>query len=51
MSATIAAVAILYRLYGVEYVGGRRDDRGILIKGTELTARVSSRILIIIRLN
>ncbi len=35
MSATIAAVAILYRLYGVIYVGGKRDDRGIVIKGTE----------------
>ena len=35
MSATISAVAILYRLYGVVYVGGKRDDRGIVIKGSE----------------
>lgn len=35
MSATISAVAILYRLYGVVYVGGKRDDRGIVIKRSE----------------
>jgi len=35
MSATIAALAVLYRLYAVTYVGGKRDERGIVIKGTE----------------
>jgi CRISPR-associated protein (TIGR02710 family) len=35
MSATISAAAILYRIYGVVYVGGKRDNRGIVIKGSE----------------
>jgi CRISPR-associated protein (TIGR02710 family) len=35
MSATITALAVLHRLYAVTYVGGKRDEKGIVIKGTE----------------
>jgi CRISPR-associated protein (TIGR02710 family) len=35
MSATIAALAVLHGLYAVTYVGGKRDEKGIVIKGTE----------------
>jgi hypothetical protein len=40
MSATIASLAILYRLYEIVYVGGKRDERGIVMKGTEKPASV-----------
>jgi CRISPR-associated protein (TIGR02710 family) len=40
MSATIASLAILYRLYEIVYVGGKRDERGIVIKGSEKPASV-----------
>lgn len=36
MSAAIAALAILYKLYSITYVGGgRRNEGGIVIQGTE----------------
>lgn len=35
MSATITALAVLHRLYAVTYVEGKRDEKGIVIKGTE----------------
>jgi CRISPR-associated protein (TIGR02710 family) len=35
MSATITALAVLHRLYAVTYVGGKRDGKGTVIKGTE----------------
>lgn len=35
MSATIATLAVLYRLYSVTYVGGKHGTEGIVIKGTE----------------
>ena len=35
MSATIAALAITYRLFAMMYIGGKRDVNGIVIKGTE----------------
>ena len=38
MSATIATLAVLYRLYSVTYVGGKHGTEGIVIKGTEKTA-------------
>ena len=35
MSAAIASVAILYKLYSITYVGGVRDEAGIVIQGSE----------------
>ena len=35
MSAAIASVAILYKLYSITYVGGVRGEAGIVIQGSE----------------
>lgn len=47
MSAVLSSVAILYRLDGIVYVRGQRNEKGIVIKGTEKPNAIKPRNILI----